>query len=107
MINDMDSFAERLVTLRTRKGNEGVSARDMSLSLGQSANYINKIEGKKAFPSMDMFFQICEFLCISPKDFFDVGVKNPAKLNTLINELRTVDEKGIEHMLGLIHSLRH
>lgn len=34
-------FAERLTALRMEKG---VSARDMSLSLGQSESYINKIE---------------------------------------------------------------
>ena len=37
-------FAERLTELRMERG---VSARDMSLSLGQSESYINKIENKK------------------------------------------------------------
>ena len=36
-----DNFAARLSKLRQEKG---VSARDMSLSLGQSESYINKIE---------------------------------------------------------------
>ena len=40
MIMDKNDFAKRLADLRTAKG---VSARDMSLSLGQSAGYINKI----------------------------------------------------------------
>ena len=34
-------FSERLSTLRI---NKGVSARDMSLSIGQSPGYINNIE---------------------------------------------------------------
>lgn len=42
-----DFFYERLAKLRSQKG---VSARDMSLSLGQSESYINKIENKKALP---------------------------------------------------------
>ena len=38
-------FSKRLCELRLEKG---VSAREMSLSLGQSASYINRIEnGKK------------------------------------------------------------
>ena len=69
-----DYFSERLASLRTAKG---VSARDMSLSIGQSANYINKIENKKAYPSMTAFFYICEFLGITPKDFFDEGNAHP------------------------------
>ena len=59
---------ERLAELRTRKG---VSARDMSLSLGQANNYINNIENKKSLPSMPSFFYICEYLGVTPQEFFD------------------------------------
>lgn len=55
---EIEEFAERLSTLRQEKG---VSARDMSRSIGQNENYINNIENKKAFPSMTSFFYICEF----------------------------------------------
>lgn len=61
-------FGERLARLRTIKG---VSAREMSLALGQSAGYINNIENSKNYPSMAVFMEICEYLEISPKDFFD------------------------------------
>ena len=44
-----DLIAKRVSQLRMQKG---VSARDMSLSLGQSESYINKIENKKALPSI-------------------------------------------------------
>ena len=48
-------FCERLAQLRIKKG---VSARDMSLSLGQSPGYINNIENRKNLPSMAAFFNI-------------------------------------------------
>ena len=41
-----DFVPERLAKLRTQKG---VSARDMSLSLGQANNYINNIEKPNIF----------------------------------------------------------
>ena len=63
-----DEFAVRLSKLRIKKG---VSARDMSLSIGQNAGYINNIETGKALPSMSGFFYICEYLGISPSEFFD------------------------------------
>lgn len=44
-----DLFAKRLAQLRNQKG---VSARDMSLSLGQGAGYINNIENKNNLPSI-------------------------------------------------------
>ncbi len=50
----------RLIELREKKG---VSARDMSLSIGQNAGYINAIEAGKALPSMSGFFYICDFFC--------------------------------------------
>lgn len=65
-----DFVPERLAKLRIRKG---VSARDMSLSLGQAHNYINNIENKKSLPSMPSFFYICEYLGITPQEFFDEG----------------------------------
>ncbi|MEG2297004.1 MAG: helix-turn-helix transcriptional regulator, partial [Clostridium sp.] len=46
-------FSKRLYELRIC---QGVSARDMSLSIGQNPSYINKIESGKAMPSMDVFF---------------------------------------------------
>ena len=40
---------------------KSVSARDMNLSIGQNAGYINNIENGKALPSMMGFFFNCEF----------------------------------------------
>ena len=63
-----DIFPARLTHLRMQKG---VSARDMSLSIGQNPGYINNIESGKALPSMSGFFYICEYLGVTPRDFFD------------------------------------
>lgn len=48
-----DFVPERLAKLRLQKG---VSARDMSLSLGQANNYINNIENKSHFQPCNPFF---------------------------------------------------
>ena len=53
-----DFFIRRLSQLRIQ---QGISARDMSLSLGRSESLINQIENRKIFPSMKFFFQICIF----------------------------------------------
>ena len=50
-----DSFIKRLASLREQKG---VSAREMSLALGQNESYINRIENGKTFPSLQAFFYI-------------------------------------------------
>lgn len=69
-----ETFGLRLSILRERKG---VSARKMSLELGQNKNYINGIEGGNHFPTMQSFFEICFYLNILPPDFF---VESPEKI---------------------------
>ena len=76
-----DFFSVRLSRLRE---NKGVSARDMSLSLGNDPSYINIIENKKAFPSMRQFFAICEYLRITPEQFFRQDIEYPARLEELL-----------------------
>lgn len=71
-IRAMDSgFVGTLTSIRSSKG---ISAREMSLSLGQSPGYINDIENGKAFPSMQMFFLICDFLDITPVEYFQFAL---------------------------------
>ena len=77
---EKEDFIKRLTELRI---NKGVSARDMSLSIGQSAGYINNIENGVNLPSMMTFFYICEYLEVEPKDFFDTKSTNPTKANEL------------------------
>ena len=92
----------RLAQLRNKKG---VSARDMSLSIGQNPGYINNIESGKAMPSMACFFYICEYLNISPKDFFDFETKTPEKLNDLISDLKKLDEEQLDNIASIVKGL--
>ena len=62
------NFGMRLAELRLRRN---VSAREMSISLGRGAGYINSIEGGHVLPSMVMLFEICDYLGVSPKEFFE------------------------------------
>lgn len=96
-------FRQRLAQLRIQKG---VSARDMSLSLGQSESYINKIENGKAFPSMQIFFYICDYFSISPMDFFDNGNSNPSALQFLIEDLKTLDDSKIASIAEIVKGLK-
>ena len=97
-----DFFPERLSQLRNKKGD---SARDMSLSLGQSENYINMIENKKSYPSMAVFFYICEYLSITPQEFFESGNENPVKLNDIITDLKKLDDNSLTHIAGVVKGL--
>ena len=97
-----EKFSTRLYQLRTQKG---VSARDMSLSIGQNTGYISNIECGKALPSMSVFFYICEYLNISPSDFFDLENENPERLQALISDLKRLDDEQLENIASLVRGL--
>lgn len=100
---DQETFSKRLVDLRMKKG---VSARDMSLSLGQSAGYISNIENGINFPSMTVFFYICEYFGITPMEFFDVDTKDPPKVNELIQAASRLSGDKLEHLTAIAKALK-
>ena len=95
-------FPLRLAQLRARKG---VSARDMSLSLGQNPGYINNIESGKALPSMSSFFYICEYLNITPSSFFDSETDNPEQLQQLIQKMKKLNEEQLASIENLVDGI--
>lgn len=99
---DKRDFAVRLARLREKKG---VSARDMSLSIGQNPGYINNIENGKVRPSLDGFFFICEYLGVTPSEFFDTEIPNPSKLDSITEDLKKLDDKQLETISNLLKEL--
>lgn len=95
-------FAQRLTQLRLEKN---VSARDMSLSLGQSEAYINRIENKKMLPSMAVFFCICEYFDITPAEFFNFEEKPSAEVIVAMKKLNDMEPQKREHILSVINDL--
>lgn len=99
---DEKDFSLRLAQLREKKG---VSARDMSLSIGQNPGYINNIESGKSMPSLSGIFYICEYLGITPSEFFDIDSKNPSRLNAVINDLKQLNDKQLDTIATLVKDI--
>ena len=99
-----DFFADRVASLREKRK---VSAREMSLSIGQNGSYINRIENKQTFPSMRSFFYMCEYLEISPRDFFDTEIPNPFLINEILDELRSLNDEQLNTVLAVAKGLNH
>lgn len=95
-------FALRLARLREKKG---VSARDMSLSIGQNPGYINNIESGKSMPSLMGLFYICEYLGITPAEFFDVGSPDPGRLQELTEDLKHLNDRQLEAVHAIVMEL--
>ncbi len=103
-IMNEEQFSKRLTQLRMEKG---VSARDMSLSLGQSEAYINRIENRKMMPSMPAFLNICEYLGITPKDYFTIenGVAPSRDLLNAYTKLSNLSRERQKHVIDIINDL--
>ena len=99
---DEKDFAIRLARLREKKG---VSARDMSLSIGQNPGYINNIETGKSKPSLEGIFFICEYLGVTPSEFFDMDSANPSKLDAIIADLKKLNDQQLDTIATLVKDL--
>lgn len=100
---DEQFFSDRLAQLRLSKN---VSAREMSLAIGQNPSYINRIENRLALPSMQVFFYICEYLGVTPAEFFDPDNAAPARRRELHAAVESLGEPQAELVLALIRALR-
>ena len=96
-------FMQRLTELRMQKG---VSARDMSLSIGQSAGYINNIENGVNYPSMSAFFFICDYLGVTPQEFFETENTDPVALQELRSTAKTLSSEQLNLLLALAKDMQ-
>ena len=101
-----DFVATRIAQLRQEKK---VSAREMSLAIGQNVNYINRIENKLNLPSLQGLFYICEYFNITPKDFFD-GTEKPLPsillLQEAIDELSKLDDSRLALIIDVAKAMQ-
>jgi transcriptional regulator with XRE-family HTH domain len=97
-----EEFSTRLAKLRSKKG---VSSREMSLSIGQNSGYISNIECGKALPSMSVFFFICDYLNITPSEFFDMNSEDPEKINLLLKDLKQLNSEQLALISAMVKNL--
>ena len=95
-------FASRLTQLREAKG---VSARDMSLTMGQNPGYINNIESGKSLPSLPGIYYICDYFKITPAEFFDLDSAYPEKLKSIVDDLKRLDDAQLDTIAALVKNL--
>lgn len=103
---DKDFIKERYARIRLA---HKISARKLSLELGQSREYINQIENGRALPSMEGLFNFCEYFNISLGEFFEENFNFPVEYGNIIKELNKMDSQEISvvyEMLKLINKTK-
>ncbi len=96
-------ISKRIAELRIQKN---VSARSMSLDLGQNESYINRIENGHAMPSWEVLPYIFEYLGVSVNEFFDETNSDPVLLRDLIKELKTLDAQQLEIVKSVVANFK-
>lgn len=94
---DATFIRHRISELRTKKG---VSEYKMSTDLGHSKSYIQSISSGKALPSMGEFLYICEYLGVTPKEFFNTDNAEPQMVTKL---MELAQKLSSEDLLALIN----
>lgn len=100
---DEEFISKRLTELRLKKD---VSEYQMSLELGHSRSYIQSISSGRVMPSMKEFLAICEYLDITPMQFFDEDTKNPLLVQRAIQGLAGLRDKDLLMLIGLIDRMK-
>lgn len=77
---DIQFIRDRISQLRTKKN---VSEYKMSMDLGHSKSYMQSISSGRAMPSLGEFLYICEYLGVTPKEFFDEDIREPQLVHQL------------------------
>lgn len=93
----------RITELRLKKG---VSEYRMSTDMGHSKSYIQSISSGRAMPSLTELLFMCDYFGITPRDFFDDGLKNPALLQETIDALKGLSDDDLSLTLGNIKRLQ-
>ena len=100
---DEQYIRERITKLREEKG---VSERKMSLDLGHSTSYIRSITSGRSLPSLSEFLYICEYLEISPMEFFNEESGTTITKQKAIDAIRKMSDKDVGLIMGFVERMR-
>lgn len=94
---------DRISILRTKKG---ISEYKMSLDLGHSKSYVQSISAGRALPSLSEFLYICEYLGVTPKEFFDEETNPPQLVREIYNISLSLEKEDLEVLLSMAKRLK-
>ncbi len=100
---DENFIKERITQLRM---NKDVSEYQMSLELGHSKSYIQAISSGRALPSMGEFLAICEYLKVTPKEFFDENIPDPYLVSEVIEALKPLKKEQINLLIAVAKEMK-
>ena len=99
---DAKFIRDRITQLSMQKS---VSEYKMSYDLGHSRSYIYNISSGKSLPPMAEFLEICNYLGVTPSDFFNDSNENPILVQSAIEEIKKLDDDDLMLVIGNLRRL--
>ena len=93
---------ERITALRIKKN---ISEYKMSRDLGHSNSYMHSIASGKALPSLSEFLYICEYLGITPQEFFNEEIDEHILVKELYHETKNMSSDDLNILLTVAKHL--
>lgn len=79
-----------------------ISEREVSLSIGKNPSYINYITNHKIYPTMESFFDICDYFKITPFEFFNNEINEPLKSKEIYDEIKRISNNDLDTCLKIL-----
>ena len=96
-IMDEQFIRDRLSFLRTQKG---ISEYKMSKS------YIQSISNGRALPSLSEFLYICDYLGVTPMEFFDTSSTSPLLAHELSELTKDMCKEDLEALITMAKRIK-
>ena len=93
-------IAERVTQITDQKK---ISYYRMSYELGQSRSYMCKVASGEIKPSMSSFFAICDYLEVTPAEFFDPTITKETR--AILNLILKLPEQKREMIVEIVTAL--
>ena len=100
---DEKFIRDRISALRMQRG---ISEYKMSVDLGHSKSYIQSISSGRALPSMAEFLYICDYLGVTPLEFFDTEAAAPQLVHELCTLAKGMEREDLEALLAMARRIR-
>lgn len=91
--------------IRYLRHSKNVSARELSLAIGQGHAYISQIENGLHLPSIEGLSYICDYFNISLADFFNNELEYPEIVKEVVELALTIDKDILLEFISLIKKI--
>ena len=86
--------------------NKGIPQKALADALSVDNAVISNIENGHNLPSMAVFFYICDYLGVTPCEFFEVENNDPATLSPIFEQIKKLKPEQVEVLQAMLNQMK-